>query len=102
MHHQYQQHHQQTQSSATFSQTSRLPKIGDPLKWSMWFGLFQTTVHNQPVSDAEHLQTLTIVKANQSIAGLARNSAMYATALQKLQRRFGRPDIIVNNFIKRL
>ena len=105
-HHQYPQHHQQTQSAATFSHNSRLPKIrkekfdGDPVRWKFWSGLFQATVHNELISDAEkliQLQSLTTRKANQSIAGFACNSVVYTTALQELQRRFGWPDIIVNN-----
>ena len=75
------------------------------MKWSMWFGLFEGTVHNQPISDAEkitHLLTLTTGKENQAISGYFCNSTMYNAALHELRRRYGRPDIIINNFVNRL
>ena len=97
--------------SSTIWQTSRLPKTkidkydGGPIKWNMWYGLSQATVHSKPISDAEkltHLQKLTTWHAQQAIAGYSCNSAMYATALHELELRLGRPDIIVNNFINKL
>ena len=99
-------------SSSTITQTSRLPKIkvdkydGDPMKWNMWYGLFQATDHSQATSDAEeltHLQTMTTGRAHQAIAGYSCNSAvMCTTALQELELRFGKPDRIVNNHINKL
>ena len=75
------------------------------MKWSMWFGLFEATIHNQPISDAEkmtHLQVLTTGKANQAISGYSCNSAMYKAALHELRRRYRQPDIIINDFVNRL
>ena len=84
----------------------RMEKLdADPLKWGMLFGFFQATVRNQPFSDAEkltHLQTLTIGKTSQVLAEFACKSPMYTTALDELQKKFGRPDIILNTFIRRL
>ena len=95
------------QSRANYSLMTRPPKVkiepfdGNPMKWSMWFGLFEATIHNQAISDAEkmtHLQTLTTGKANQAISGYSCNSTMYNAALHELRRRYGRPDIIINDF----
>ena len=81
------------------------PFDGNPMKWSMWFGLFEATIHNQSILDAEkmtHLQTLTTGKANQTISGYSCNRTMYNAALHEQRRRYGRPDIIINDFVNRL
>ena len=81
------------------------PFDGNPMKWSMWFGLFEATIHNQAISDAEkmaHLQTLTTGKANQAICGYSCNSTMSNAALHELRRRYGRPNIIINDFVNKL
>ena len=78
------------------------PYDGDPMKWNLWYDLFKTLIHDQPISLAEkmtHLQTLTIGVANQAISGFSCNSQMYDAAIAELQRRFGRPEIIVNKFL---
>ena len=70
-----------------------------------WFGLFEATIHNQPISGAEmmtHLQTLTTGKANQANTGYYCNITMYNAVLYELRRRYGRPDIIINDFVNRL
>ena len=99
------------QSQTNYSLMTRPPKVkiepfdGNPMKWSMWFGLFEATIHNQPISDAEkmtHLQTLTTGKSNHAISGYSCNSTMYSAALHELRRRYGRPDIIINDFINRI
>ena len=75
------------------------------MKWSMWFGLFEATIHNRAISDAEkmtHLQTLITGKANQAISGYSRNSTMYNAALNELRRRYGRLEVIINDFVNRL
>ena len=74
------------------------------MKWSMRFGFSKATIHNQPISEAEkitHLQTLTTGKANQAISGYSCESTKYNNALQEL-RRYGRPNIIINDFVNRL
>ena len=48
-----------------------------------------------------HLRTLTTGKANQAISGYFCESTMYNDALQEL-RRYGRTDIIINDFVNRL
>ena len=81
------------------------PYDGNPLKWNTWFGLFKTLIHDQPISNAEkmtHLQTLTTGTAQQAISGFSCNSSMYNAALAELQRRFGRPEVIINNFLREL
>ena len=72
------------------------------MKWNLWYGLFTTLTHNQPLSLAEkmtHLQTLTAGIANQAISGFSCNIQTYDAALAELQRRFGRPEIIANKFL---
>ena len=64
-----------------YSLMTRPPKIielcdGNPIKRSMWFGLFEATTHNQPILDAgkiNHLLTkLFLVKtANKVISGFS-------------------------------
>ena len=75
--------------SSTIKQPSRLTKIkldkydGDPMKWNMWYSLFQATVQDQPISDAEkltHLQTLKTGRAHEVIAGYSCNNVIYAAA----------------------
>ena len=71
----------------------------------MWFGLIEVTIHNQAILDAEkmtNLQTLTTGKANQAISGYSCNNTMYNAALHELRRQYGRPDIIINDFVDRL
>ena len=99
------------QSLANYSLITRPPKVkiepfdGNPMKWSIWFGLFEATIHNQANSEAEnmpHLQTLKTGKANQAISGYSCNSTMYNAALHELRRQYGPPDIITNDFVNRL
>ena len=81
------------------------PFTGDPMKWNTWHGLFTTMIVKQPLSVAEkttHLQTLTTGKADEAIAGFSCNPDLYLLAMEELQRRFGRPDIIVSNFLAQL
>ena len=49
-----------------------------------------------------HLQTLTVGRANEAIRGFWCNSSMYQAALEELEHRFERPDIIVNSFFDTL
>ena len=49
-----------------------------------------------------HLQTMTTGKANEAIAGFTCNPDLYQFAVEELQRQFGRPDIIVSNFLAQL
>ena len=75
------------------------------MNWNLWFGLFKTLIYSKPLHDAEkmsHLQTLTVGRANEAIRGFSYNSSMYQAALDELEHRFGRPDIIVNSFIDKL
>ena len=81
------------------------PYDGNLLKWNTWFGLFKTLIHNQAISNAKkmtHLQTLTTGTAQQAISGFYCNSSMYNAALVELQRRCGRPEVIINNFLREL
>ena len=75
------------------------------MKWNTWHGLFTTMIDKQPISVAEkttHLQTLITVKANEAIAGFSCNPNLYQSALEEPKRQFGRPDIIVSNFLAQL
>ena len=81
------------------------PFTGDPMKWNTWHGLFTTMIDKQPLSVAEemtHLQTLTTGKAYEAIAGFSCNPDLYPSAMEELKRRFGRPDIIVSNFLAQI
>ena len=50
-----------------------------------------------------HLQkTLTTRKANEAITGFSCNPDLYQCAMEELERQFGRPNVIVSNFLAQL
>ena len=62
-------------------------------------------IDKQPLLIAEkmmHPQTLITGKANEGIAGISCNPDLYQSAREELKRQFGRPDIIVSNFLAQL
>ena len=70
----------------------------------MWYGLFQATVHSQP-NRRRKANTLAVIDnrtRSSFYCQILMHSAMYATAPQELELRFGGPDIIVNNYINKL
>ena len=78
---------------------------GDLMKWNTCHGLFTSMIDKQPLSVAEkitHLQTLTTRKANEAIAAFSCNPDLYQSAMEEFKRQFGRPDIIVSNFLAQL
>ena len=75
-----------------------LPKLklrefdGNPLDWPEWSGMFQSTVHNSPISRDEkmsHLKTLLTGKAKRAVNGMVYSGAMYDEAWKTLERKFG-------------
>ena len=94
---------QSVTTSSAFAKS--LPRLtlplysGDPLEWPRWIGLFRALVHGQPsLSDAErmaHLQASVTGKAQQAIAGMLYDGALYKQALKTLQYRFGQSGDII-------
>ena len=54
------------QSRTNYSLMTRPLKVkiepfdGNPMKWSMWFGLIEATIHNQPIADSFQKRLATI------------------------------------------
>ena len=92
-------------SNASCPKLKITPFDGNTMNWNLWFGLFKNLIDSKPLHDAEkmsHLQTLTVGRANEAIRGFSCNSSMHQAALDELEHRFGRPDIIVNSFLDKL
>jgi hypothetical protein len=77
----------------------KLPKIslrkfdGDPLQWSTFWDLFQSTVHDNPdMSEIDKFNYLNLMlerTAADAVSGLALTSANYEEAVAVLKKRFG-------------
>ena len=88
-----------------YSGTSSLPKLklnnfdGNPLEWPEWSSVFIATVDQRPIPDSEkmsHLKTLLTVKARSAISGMGYSGQFYAAAWSILERKFGRPHVIID------
>ena len=86
------------------SSSSQLPKLklnsfgGSPIEWPEWSNVFVATVHNREIPSSEkmsHLKTLLTGKARAAIASMGYSGDLYDEAWALLERRFGRPYLIV-------
>ena len=82
-------------------QSYHLPNFdGDPLQWTEFFDLFNSSVHIrpdlQPVQKFMYLKNYLRGSAAAAIAGMSVTNLNYTEALEILQRRFGKPHIIKN------
>ena len=79
---------------------------GDPLKWNEWNSMFSSIIHNnEDITDTErmsYLQNLVIGPAKDCISGFLCNPNFYSSALQELNRRFGKPQNVVGALRKEL
>ena len=91
--------HQQTRSSM-----DSLPKLkldsfdGDPISWSDWMSMFQSIIDDAHISHnakIQHLQNAVIGRAKEATEGYGYSGELYADALEKLELRFGKPQIVV-------
>jgi hypothetical protein len=83
---------------------SKLPRInlapydGDPRNWSHFIQNFKSLVHDVVPDDAQRivfLKDYLTDKVRNSVANSLRDPAQYRAALEKLQRRYGNPQLIV-------
>ena len=85
--------------------SSNLPKLelnnfeGNPLERPEWFSMLSATVDQRPIPDSEkmsHLKTLLTGKARSAISGLGNSEQFYGAAWRILERKFGRPHVIID------
>ena len=87
-----------------YAGSSSLPKLklnfaGNPLEWPEWSSMFIATVDQRPIPDSEkmsHLKTLLIGKARSAISGMGYSGQFYGAAWSILERKFGRPHVIID------
>ena len=87
-----------------YSDSSNLPKRksnnfdGNPLEWPEWSSMFIATVDQRPKPDTEkmsHLKTLLTSKTRAAISGMGSSGQFYGAAWSILERKFGRPHVII-------
>ena len=85
--------------------SSSLPKLrlnnfdGNPLEWPEWSSMFIATVDKRTIPDSEkmsHLKTLLTGKAKSAISGMGYSGQFYSAAWNILERKFGRPHVIID------
>ena len=90
--------------STGYSGSSNLPKLklnnfdGNPLEWLEWASMFIATVDQRPISDSEkmsHLKTPLTGKARSAISGIGYSGQFYGAAWSILERKIGRPHVII-------
>ena len=67
--------------------------------------MYIATVEQRPISDSEtmsHLKTLVTGKAKSAISGMGYSGQFYGTAWSILERKFGRPHVIIDAQLKSL
>ena len=85
--------------------SSSLPKLrlnnfdGNPLEWPEWSSMFIATLDKRTIHDSEkmsHLKTLLTGKAKSAISGMGYSGQFYSAAWNILERKFGRPHVIID------
>ena len=85
--------------------SSSLPKLrsknfdGNPLEGPEWSSMFIATVDERMTPDSEkmsHLKTLLTGKAKSAILGMGYSGQFYSAAWNILERKFGRPHVIID------
>ena len=88
-----------------YAGSNNLPKLklnnfdGNPLEWPEWSSMFIATVDQRPIPDSEkmsHLKTLLTGKARSAISGMGYSGQFYGAAWSILERKFGRPHVIID------
>ena len=91
--------------------SSQLPKLklktfdGNPLEWPEWSSMFLATVDKRSIPDSEkmsHLKTLLTGKARAAVSGMGYSGRFYEAAWRILDRKFGRPHVIVDAQLENL
>ena len=91
--------------NSAYAGSSSLPKLKlnnfdeNPLEWPEWASMFIARVDQRPIPDSEkmsHLKTLLTGKARSAIFGMGYSGQFYGAAWSILQRKFGRPHVIID------
>ena len=72
---------------------------GNPLKWPEWSSMFIATMDQRPIPDSEkmrHLKTLLSGKARPAMSGMGYSGQFYGSAWSIVERKFGRPHVIID------
>ena len=72
---------------------------GSPREWLEWSSLFIATVIQRPIPDSEkmsHQKTLLTGKASSAISEIGYSGQFYGAAWNILERKFGRPHVIID------
>ena len=93
------------QYNSGYAGSSSLPKLklnnsdGNPLEWPEWSSMFIATVDQRPIPDSKkmsHLKTLLTGKAKSAISGMGYSGQFYGAAWSNLEKKFGRPHVIID------
>ena len=90
---------QKTNFSRSLPRWNLVEFDGNPLQWPEWKGMFTSTVIQSPINNDErmnHLKTLVTGRAKTAIAGLPYDGKWFAEAWAILERKFGRPHVIIS------
>ena len=87
-----------------YAGSSNLPKLklnnfdGNPLEWPEWSIMFIATVDQRPIPDTKtsHLKTLLTGTAMSAISEMGYSGKFYGAAWSFLERKFGRPHVIID------
>ena len=88
-----------------YAGSSSLPKLklnnfdGKPLEWPEWASMFIATVDQRAIPDSEkmsHLKTLLTGKARSAISRMGYSGQFYGAGWSILERKFGRPHVIID------
>jgi hypothetical protein len=89
----------------------KLPRInlapfdGDPRNWSHFIQNFKSLVHDVVPDDAQRivfLKDYLTERVRNSVANSLRDPAQYRAALEKLQKRYGNPQLVVRAHVQSL
>jgi len=87
------------------AKTNIAPFKGDPKQWPMFIQNFKATVHDVFPTDAQricHLRGMLHADLQTAFAQLLSSPLTYKQALQDLWKRFGRPQLVVAQYISDL
>ena len=78
---------------------------GNPLEWPEWSGMFTATIGTSSMSNQEkmiRLKNLFSGRAHATIANLSFDGNMFPQAWSLLERRFGKPHVIVSAQLEKI
>ena len=78
---------------------------GNLNKWADWHSRFSFMIGETHLSDGQkvtYLQGIVIGNAKTAIEGFACSGHLYKDAKNELKQRFGKPNVIISNFLWKL